>query len=285
MEESEILEVVRREYGKIAREAGSGCGSTSSCCSAAADSVAAAQENRLADVGQAIGYSREEMDAVPEGANLGLGCGNPLALAGLERGETVLDLGSGAGFDSFLAARKVGERGKVIGVDMTEEMVEKARENARRGGYSNVEFRLGRIESLPVVDASVDLVISNCVINLSPDKERVFREAFRVLKPGGRLAVSDIVLRNRLPRAVLESAAAYAGCIAGASLRKEYLRLIREAGFMEVRVAHERRFGEEQISGDPFVQSCCQESGVSQAEAESMARSVVSLSVQAVKPV
>ena len=168
---------------------------------------------------------------IPEGANLGLGCGNPVALASLRPGETVLDLGSGGGIDCFLAARKVGPEGRVIGVDMTAEMIHLARENAQKSGLKNVEFRLGEIENLPLEDGSVDAVISNCVINLSTDKERVFREIYRVLKPGGRMMVSDIVLDGELPAKVKDSVAAYTGCIGGALKRDDYLAAIVKAGF------------------------------------------------------
>jgi len=193
-------------------------------------------------VSKAIGYTDEELASAPEGANLGLGCGNPTALASLVEGETVLDLGSGAGFDCFLAAQKVGDTGKVIGVDMTPEMIEKARKNAQMSNCANVEFRLGEIENLPVADNSVDVIISNCVINLSPDKERVFRDAFRVLKPGGRLMVSDIVLLKALPDFIRESVAAYVGCIAGAMLKDDYLAAIGKAGFQDVKILEETVF-------------------------------------------
>ncbi len=194
-----------------------GCSSgTKSCCGSG--SISTARE-----ISKNIGYSDADIDAVPEGANLGLGCGNPVALASLKEGETVLDLGSGAGFDSFLAAERVGTEGKVIGVDMTPDMLDKARENARKGNYKNVEFRLGEIENLPVADNAVDVIISNCVINLAPDKKRVFDEAFRVLKPGGRLMVSDIVLTKELPAALKNSIEAYVGCVAGASKKDDYL--------------------------------------------------------------
>ena len=189
-----------------------------------------------------IGYTDDELETVPEGANLGLGCGNPVALASLREEETVLDLGSGAGFDCFLAANKVGKTGKVIGVDMTPEMLEKARENAKKGGYSNVEFRLGEIENLPVADNSVDVMISNCVINLSPDKRRVFAEAYRVLRPNGRLMVSDIVLLKELPAFVMNSLEAYVSCVSGAMIREEYLRTIENAGFKEVKIVDETIF-------------------------------------------
>ena len=225
-----IIEKVREGYGAIAREGDSCCGTAASCCGgpgASADTLA-----------QHIGYSAEELAALPEGANLGLSCGNPNALAALKPGEVVLDLGSGAGFDVFIAARKVGPTGRAIGVDMTPEMIAKARRNAagyrEKTGLDNVEFRLGEIEHLPVADASVDVVISNCVINLSPDKPRVFREAFRVLKPGGRLQVSDIVWTRPVPEEVRGDMEKWAGCIAGALLESEYLDHIRAAGFVDV---------------------------------------------------
>jgi ubiquinone/menaquinone biosynthesis C-methylase UbiE len=183
-----------------------------------------------------MGYSPEEVQAVPMGADLGLGCGNPQAIAALQPGETVLDLGSGAGFDCFLAVRQVGPTGQVIGVDMTAEMVAKARENAGAAGYANVEFRLGEIERLPVADASVDVIISNCVINLSPDKPQVFREAFRVLRPGGRLAISDIVTTAPLPEEVRNDLALYAGCIAGAATIAELEAMLGESGFDNIRI-------------------------------------------------
>lgn len=242
MEKSRIRKYVRDRYAGIAREGGSCCAPKASCCAeSAADSLS-----------RKIGYSEEELKAVPEGANLGLGCGNPIALASIEKGETILDLGSGAGFDCFLAARAVGPEGRVIGVDMTPEMVEKARENAHKGGYLNVEFRLGEIEHLPAADSSVDAVISNCVINLSTAKDKVFAEAFRVLKPGGRVMISDLVLSRELPEPVAGSLAAYAGCLSGAVLKDEYLRLMEAAGFRHVRVVHENAFslGEGDLDAD-----------------------------------
>jgi arsenite methyltransferase len=232
MDDATIRKFVRNRYAGIARQGGSCCGPDASCCG-----VETAES-----AGRKIGYSDEELAAVPEGANLGLGCGNPVALASLREGETVLDLGSGAGFDCFLAARAVGPAGRVIGVDMTPEMLGKARENARKGGFGNVEFRLGEIEALPAADASVDAVLSNCVINLSPAKEKVFGEAYRVLRPGGRIMISDIVLVGELPAPVAESLAAYADCIAGAIRKSDYLRLLETAGFADVRVVRETGF-------------------------------------------
>jgi ubiquinone/menaquinone biosynthesis C-methylase UbiE len=197
----------------------------------------------------AIGYGEGQLGAIPEGANLGLGCGNPTALASLKEGEAVLDLGSGGGIDCFLASNAVGPEGRVIGVDMTPEMISRARENARRGSYGNVDFRLGEIENLPVGDSSVDAVISNCVINLSPDKGRVFAEAYRALKPGGRVMVSDIVLTRELPEEIMNSVAAYAGCVAGASRKAEYLAKVKAAGFEDVEIVSEVHMGSGELEG------------------------------------
>lgn len=227
---TDIRHTVRRKYGQIATGKAGGCG-----CGCSADSSAVATE---------IGYTKDQLSALPEGANLGLGCGNPLEHAGVRRGETVLDLGSGAGMDVFIASREVGPEGRVIGVDMTPDMIEKARANAAKAGVTNVEFRLGEIEHLPVADGSVDVIISNCVINLSPDKPQVFREAFRALAPGGRLMVSDLVLLEPLPEQVRNSVEAYVGCVAGASLKEEYLDFARAAGFTDVAIVEERSYGE-----------------------------------------
>jgi arsenite methyltransferase len=216
-----IREEVRRRYGATARGEVSSCGE-GCCTSTSAD---------------ALGYSTEESAIAPEGANLGLGCGNPLAIASLRAGQVVLDLGSGAGFDCFLAARAVGSSGKVIGVDMTHDMLGKARENAQRNGFPNVEFRLGEIEALPVADNSIDVIISNCVINLSPEKQRVFAEAFRVLKPGGRLAVADIVATAPLPDEIKSDWGAYTGCMAGASDITDLQRMLETVGFKSIKIA------------------------------------------------
>jgi arsenite methyltransferase len=237
-----IRAVVRTKYGEIAKGTSRGCCGPE-CCGGPAP------EATELKIGAAVGYSSAELAAVPEGANLGLGCGNPLAHAAVKPGDTVLDLGSGAGMDAFLAAREVGPSGRVIGVDMTPEMVERGRENARRVGAANVEFRLGEIERLPVADASVDVIISNCVINLSPDKPAVFAEAFRVLRPGGRMVVSDLVLTRALPDDVRHSVEAYVGCVAGASLREEYLWQIGAAGFRDIEVVEERSYGDADVFG------------------------------------
>jgi ubiquinone/menaquinone biosynthesis C-methylase UbiE len=188
------------------------------------------------------GYKKKDLQNIPQDANMGLGCGNPSAAASLKKGETVLDLGSGAGIDCFMAANKVGAKGRVIGVDMTPEMIKKAVANAKSGGYKNIEFRLGEIEAIPVEDGSVDVVLSNCVINLSTDKQKVFREIFRVLKPGGRFIISDIVLNKKLPPKIQKSAEYYAGCVAGAMLKKDYLASIKAAGFKKTEIVEEKKF-------------------------------------------
>jgi len=275
MRKKEIKKVVREGYAKIAKQDSSCCGSVTSCCG----STDLAQ-----DIGKSIGYTEEELTSVPEGANLGLGCGNPVALASLKEGETVLDLGSGAGFDCFLAADKVGKKGRVIGVDMTPEMIEKARENARKGNYGNVEFRLGEIENLPVADNSVDAAISNCVINLAPDKRRVFTESFRVLKPGGRLMISDIVLLKELPDFIKNSIEAYIGCLSGAMMRDEYMEAIKAAGFQEVRIIEATSFPIECMANDPTAKAIIENLKIPLEKVEEVASSVISIKVYGVKP-
>lgn len=227
MQNDEIRSTVRQTYGQVAQGAVRGCGP--SCCSAPSDVASINAE--------ILGYSKEEAASVPEGANMGLGCGNPQAIAALRPGEVVIDLGSGGGFDSFLAARQVGESGRVIGVDMTPEMVSKARANAVKGGFSNVEFRLGEIENLPVADNTADVLISNCVINLSPDKRRVFAEAFRVLKPGGRIAVSDVVATAAMPEEIKRNTALHSYCVAGAELIDVLDDHLSAAGFTNISIA------------------------------------------------
>jgi SAM-dependent methyltransferase len=272
--EDEIRKSVREGYARVARTSGSCCGPTKGCCGTSASEA----------VSRAVGYSDEELAALPEGANLGLGCGNPVALASLRPGETVLDLGSGAGIDCFLAAQKVGPTGRVIGVDMTPEMLEKARQNAGKVGAANVQFRLGEIEHLPVSDNSVDAVISNCVINLSPDKPQVFRDTFRVLKPGGRLMVSDLALTAELPSPVRSSVAAYIGCVAGALLKTQYLAGVSGAGFTDVRVVSEEQYPVDALVGDPRAGQVLADSGLSREELLAAAQSVVSIKVMARKP-
>lgn len=225
-----LRDQLRARYGEIGKEKQGGCGcsgSNSLCCGSARSAE---------DISQEMGYSEKELSAVPEGANLGLGCGNPQAIAALQPDEIVLDLGSGGGFDAFLAAQKVGDGGKVIGVDMTAEMVSRARGNAEKGGYANVEFRLGEIENLPVGDGQVDVIMSNCVINLSPEKQRVFDEAFRVLKPGGRLAISDVVMLAEVPAAIKENPDLYSACIAGAATVETLKQMLESSGFMDVAI-------------------------------------------------
>ncbi len=271
----QIKKVVRERYAKIVKQESSCCGTIESSCGSS---------NSAHKISKRIGYSDEELKAVPEDSNLGLGCGNPVAFASLGEGEVVLDLGSGAGFDCFLAANKVGKNGRVIGVDMTPEMIEKARENAKKGNYENVEFRLGEIENLPVADNSVDVVISNCVIVLSPDKRKVFSEAFRVLKPGGRLLISDIVLLSQLPNFIKNSIEAYIGCVSGAISKNEYLREIRAAGFHDVKIINETSFAIEHITSSQTVSSIIDKFKIPPEKVKEIASSVLSLRVLGLKP-
>jgi SAM-dependent methyltransferase len=229
----EIRQKVRDSYAKVAEASneGSCCGPETSCCGVSSDDAI----NTL--VSTRVGYSEEDLANVPKGADMGLGCGNPRAIASIKAGETVLDLGSGGGFDCFLAAAETGEQGKVIGVDMTPTMISKARANAEKGKYTYVDFRLGEIENLPVANEEVDVIISNCVINLSPDKPRVFKEAFRALKVGGRLAISDVVASTELPDEIREDLQLYSGCMAGASMISELEQILAESGFTDIRIA------------------------------------------------
>ena len=246
--EAEIKKLVREGYAGIAKGGGSCCGGECGCGSSGTSPL------EIAD----LGYTDDELSRLPEGANLGLGCGNPLALAALDEGETVLDLGSGGGIDCFLASSSVGSGGKVIGVDMTPEMIDRARANRAKGGFENVEFRLGEMEALPVADGSVDVVISNCVVNLSPDKSRVFGEVLRVLKPGGRFEVSDIVRLRDLPDATRNSVEEYVGGVAGAITAEDYRSGLESAGFAQIRVLEQTGHavagaGNEADDGDPPV--------------------------------
>jgi ubiquinone/menaquinone biosynthesis C-methylase UbiE len=265
MKQEKVRKTVRERYGKIAKTkkepCGCGCTSTS----------------------EQIGYSKGELSSVPAGADLNLGCGNPVALASLKEGETVIDLGSGGGLDCFLAAKKVGVKGKVIGIDMTAEMLERARANSKKGGYKNVEFRLGEIENMPVADNTANAIISNCVINLSPDKQRVFNEAYRVLKPKGRLMISDMVLLKELPEKVKASVLAYVGCVAGADLKEDYIGKIKQAGFGQVEVVAENQLPEMMLE-EPDVKAFVQEQKLTKKEIEDISNTVISIKVSAIKP-
>ena len=259
----EIRNAVRENYGKVAVSGLSGCCCSSpSCCGKPSDVTAA-------DISLGLGYSKEDVVTVPEGANMGLVCGNPQAIASLQPGETVLDLGSGGGFDCFLAARAVGNSGHVIGVDMTAEMITKSRQNAEKVSSRNVEFRLGELENLPVANGIVDVIISNCVINLSPEKEKVFNEAFRVLKPGGRLAISDIVATDELPDNIKNDMAFHAGCIAGASSIEEIKSMLDLIGFEKIRI-------QPKVESKTFIRNWMPESNIEDY--------VVSATIEAVKP-
>lgn len=274
MKEDEIKQIVKQGYARIAKKGDSCCTAAYTCCGSSV---------KAEDISKEIGYGEDEFNSVPEGANLGLGCGNPIALASLKEGETVLDLGSGAGFDCFLAANKVGISGKVIGVDMTPEMVSRARTNAAKGNYKNVEFRLGEIENLPVADNSIDVAISNCVINLSPDKRKVFSEILRVLKPGGRMIIADIVLLKKLPEFIEKSIEAYVGCLSGAIMRDDYIDIIRDVGFRQIKIMDESPFPIELMTNDPTAKAILENVKISVEKARELAESVLSLKIYAIK--
>lgn len=258
---SDKKEWVRERYGAIASGTQGGCCAKESCgCEAATD------------IAKEIGYREEDLSVVPDGANLGLGCGNPVAIAGIREGEVVLDLGSGAGLDAFLAAERVGDSGRVIGLDMTDQMIAAARKNAESGGYKNVEFRQGDIESMPIEDNSIDLIISNCVLNLVADKQKAFAEIRRVLKPGGRIAVADIVLERPLPSALTENPDAYCACISGAISKFDYLKGLMDAGLDKVKVESEVD------AADLLAGDCCDSSGAN------LRGIVTSIKVTAKKP-
>lgn len=276
MKKSDIKKIVRQGYAKVAKNSAPCCGSAVSGCGC--NTKASAKS-----LSKAMGYSDKEMASVPQEANLGLGCGNPIALASLKPGETVLDLGSGPGLDCFLAANKVGPTGKVIGIDMTPEMIAKARKNAKKK-YPTVEFRLGEIEKLPVADNSVDVIISNCVINLSPDKPKVFKEAFRVLKPGGRLMVSDVVTTNQLPDDLKKSIGAYVGCLSGAIMKGQYLGTIKQVGFKDVKILDEAKFPIKFMLNDPTAQALAQTINLPAKSLDGIGDAVESIKVSAIKP-
>ncbi len=267
MSNDKIRQAVRERYGRVVE------GSNSACCSS---------ETSAIDLSEKMGYTKEELEDIPEEAVYGLGCGNPVAFSTIKSGDTVVDLGSGAGIDCFLAAKKVGDIGKVIGVDMAPQMIDKARENVSKSEFNNVEFRLGEIEHLPVANDTADLIISNCVINLSPDKPQVFREAFRILKPGGELMVSDIVLLGELPEAVRNSINAYAACVAGAMLKDDYLDAIKNAGFENIEIV-------DQMDSTNLVDESTEiqtpdDVDLSSTEINAIVKSAISIKVRAKKP-
>jgi len=265
-----IVGEVQKRYAKIATGEIAGCGCGNGCATAESD------------LSQELGYSAAELAALPEGANLGLGCGAPLTHLALAPGETVLDLGSGAGIDAFLAAQRVGATGRVLGVDMTPEMIEKARAGAERGGYTQVEFRQGRLEALPVEDASVDAVTSNCVINLVPDKSAVFQEVARVLKPGGRLVVSDILLDRELPGPIAQDVLAYVGCVAGAELRETYFGRLRAAGLGEIEILRDEDYLDALLAAAPAeVEELSRRTGI---PVEAVKGAVRSITYRATRP-
>jgi arsenite methyltransferase len=268
MKEQKIRKMVREGYGQIAKadpNCGCGCGCTNT-------------------TSQQIGYTKEELKTVPQGADLNLGCGNPVALASLKPGETVIDLGSGGGLDCFLSANKVGEKGKIIGVDMTPEMLDKARTNLQKSKHKNIEFRLGEIENLPIADNTADLIISNCVINLSPNKQRVFQEAYRVLKPNGRLMISDMVLLKSLPKEIMKNIQAYIGCVSGAEKKTDYLNLIKQAGFEKIQVIDEKQYPFEVMLSDATAKQIMKELNITQQKAMELFSNAVSIKVSAIKP-
>lgn len=273
MATTDIRDKVKERYGKIAQRETP----TAGCCGGGAPSA-------VELISGAVGYGKAEMEAVPDGANLGLGCGNPVALAAIRPGDTVLDLGSGAGFDCFLAAKQAGPTGRVIGVDMTPAMLAKARANATKGGYTNVEFREGHIEALPVEDNSIDLVISNCVINLSPDKPTVFSEIQRVLKPGGRFFISDLVLLEDLPAALKTSDDLYCACVAGASLKQDYFAAMEAAGLSGIHVAKEAQYPVDMFEGDDLARALIERiPGLTKDDIKRAAKAVVSVQVEGTK--
>jgi len=277
---TDIKTAVRERYAGHATD-GDSCCTTTPRAGAASCGCA---EAPAGTVSEALGYSAEDLAAIPDGADLGLGCGNPLALLDLAAGETVMDLGSGGGIDCFLAARRVGHAGHVIGVDMTPEMIERARRNATTVGAANVEFRLGEIEHLPAADSSVDVIISNCVINLVPDKSAAFAEAYRVLRPGGRVSVSDIVLVGEVPLQIRDSVEAYVACLSGAVLLDDYLTGLETAGFRDVRVTEMRVFSPDDVVAEDLVAEFIEYVDTDREALLDAANSFASVRVNAVKP-
>lgn len=263
-----MKDFIKKIYGNIAKKKQkSCCGPT--CCS-----------SNNTNVSEKIGYTKEELGSIPEEANMGLGCGNPVALASLKDGEIVVDLGSGAGIDAFLAAKKVGASGKVIGIDMTEEMLEKAQHNAKKGGFKNVEFKLGDIEKIPLESGIADCIISNCVINLAEDKQKVFNETYRILKPGGRLMISDMVLLAELPKKVSKSAEMYAGCVAGALKKEDYIEKVKKAGFKKIEIIKEDPVRlSDYIGSDKVISDIAQD--MSEEETKAVDKAVVSIKISA----
>ncbi len=299
LEEEKIRRIVREEYGKTAtrQRASSCCGPSadkdqtiqSSCssdsCGGAIRIPADKIDEFLKKYSTQLGYTEQDLKNIPDGANLALGCGNPTAYASIQEGEIVLDLGSGGGLDCFIAANKVGKTGKIIGVDMTPTMIDRARENARKGNYDNVEFRLGEIEHLPVADNSVDLIISNCVINLAPNKENVFRETFRVLKPGGRLMVSDIVLLKEIPDVVRKNVQAYVSCIGGAIMKDKYIEAIEKAGFKDVEIVDQSNFNTtEFLLNDDNIKEALGDQNETVKKLDQLDIDSTSIKVKAIKP-
>ena len=235
------------------------------------------------EVGRKIGYSDEQLTKVPENSNLGVGCGNPIALSSIKKGETILDLGSGAGFDCFLASEETGETGKVIGVDFTPEMVRQAKNNAKKGNYNNIEFKIGEIENLPIDDNTIDLIISNCVINLSNQKEKVFTEAFRVAKQGGRLMISDLVLLKELPDYILNSIEGHIACLSGTIRKSDYINAIEKAGFSNIKTDKEQPFPMELFLSDPLAKKIVTDNNLTEKEIKDIINSIASVSISATK--
>jgi len=266
-----MKKLIKKMYGSIAKGKTKSCCAPSTCCGSSASGVS-----------EKIGYTKEELNLIPQEADMGLGCGNPVALASLKEGEMVVDFGSGGGIDVFLAAKKVGEKGKVIGIDMTKEMVEKAQKNAQRGGFKNVEFKLGDIENIPLQNDIADCIISNCVINLAQDKQQVFKEAFRILKRGGRLMITDMVLIADLPAKILKSAEMYTGCISGALNKADYLEKIRNAGFGKITIVKEDPVRLlEYIGSDETIKSIIK--NMSDKEINAVSNALVSIKISAKK--